>query len=76
MKTIYICIIVLGMIPILVFGQVGIGTDTPASSAMLDVTSTTMGLLVPRMNSAQRIAISSPTEGLLVYDTDIGAFYY
>jgi hypothetical protein len=64
------------MIPILVSGQVGIGTLTPASSAMLDVTSTTKGLLAPRMTSLQRNAISSPAEGLLVYDTDVGAFYY
>jgi hypothetical protein len=45
------------------------------SSAMLDVYSTSKGFLAPRMTSAQRIAISSPAEGLLVYDTDADAFY-
>lgn len=48
----------------------------PAASAMLDVTSTTSGLLIPRMTSAQRTAIAAPATGLLVYDTTIGSFYY
>lgn len=50
--------------------QLGIGTTTPAASAQLDVTSTTKGMLVPRMTAAQRIAITSPVQGLLVYQTD------
>jgi hypothetical protein len=48
----------------------------PAASAMLDVSSTTSGLLIPRMTSAQRTAIAAPATGLLVYDTTIGSFYY
>jgi len=40
------------------------------SSAMLDVKSTAKGLLIPRMTTAQRNAIASPADGLLVYDTD------
>ena len=57
--------------------QVGIGTATPNSSAALDLTSTTMGFLVPRMTTAQRTAISLPANGLMVYQTDgtVG-FYY
>jgi len=50
--------------------QVGIGTTTPNASAVLDLTSTTQGLLPPRMTQAQRSAISSPTTGLMVYQTD------
>ncbi|MFH2094316.1 MAG: hypothetical protein ABIJ16_01345 [Bacteroidota bacterium] len=46
------------------------------ASAMLDVKSVTKGMLVPRMTSAQRIAITSPATGLLVYDTTVGCFYY
>ena len=50
---------------------------TPATSAMLDITSTTKGLLTPRMTSAQRTAISSPATGLIVYQTDnTDGFYY
>ncbi len=53
------------------FAQVGIGTQSPDASAMLDVQSTTKGILVPRMTSAQRLAIpSGAPNGLLVFDTD------
>lgn len=52
--------------------NVAINNDgtTAASSAMLDVKSTTKGLLMPRMTSVQRAAIASPASGLLVFDTD------
>ena len=49
--------------------QVGIGTATPAASAKLDVSSTTQGFLPPRMNPAQRDVISSPANGLLIFNT-------
>jgi len=39
-------------------------------SAALDVSSTTKGVLISRMTTAQRIGISSPADGLMVYDTD------
>ena len=52
------------------FAQVGIGTTTPNASAALDVTSTTQGLLPPRMTKVQLEAIDSPIEGLMVYCTD------
>lgn len=47
-----------------------------AATAMLDISSTSSGLLIPRMTSAQRTAIAAPATGLLVYDTTIGSFYY
>lgn len=49
-------------------GSVGIGTVANAS-AKLDVSSTTQGLLIPRMTSTQRDAISSPAAGLIIYNT-------
>ena len=49
---------------------------TPDPSAILDVQSTNQGALFPRMTSAQRLAISSPATGLLVYDTDEDLFFY
>jgi hypothetical protein len=60
-------------------GQVAINADSsPAdSSSMLDVKSSTLGILVPRMTQAQRIAIVKPANGLLVYQTDnTSGFYY
>lgn len=56
--------------------NVGIGTTTPHSSAMLDVSSTNKGLLIPRMTSVQRSAISTPANGLMVYDTDTKSVWY
>ena len=53
--------------------QVGIGTSSPASSSILDVTSTSKGFLPPRMTLAQRDAISSPVAGLMIWCTDCGS---
>jgi hypothetical protein len=58
------------------YSQIGIGTTNPAASAMLEIQSTNQGLLTPRMTTAQRIAIASPANGLLVYDTNLASFYY
>ena len=52
------------------YAQIGINIETPDASAALDITSTTGGLLVPRMTNAQRQAISSPAAGLQVFVTD------
>ncbi|MBN8572445.1 MAG: hypothetical protein J0M05_00900 [Candidatus Kapabacteria bacterium] len=51
-------------------GNVGIGSPTDDASALLNLTSTTKGVLFPRMTQAQRLAIGSPTDGLLVYQSD------
>ena len=58
--------------------QVGINTDnsTPDASALLDIKSTDKGLLIPRMSSAQRAAISSPAAGLMVYDVTTKTYWY
>jgi hypothetical protein len=50
---------------------------TGQASSVLDVKSTSKGFLAPRMTTAQRIAVTSPAEGLLVYQTDgIRGFYF
>lgn len=49
-------------------GSIGVNT-TPDASAQFDIASTTKGFLFPRMTDAQRIAISSPAEGLLIFNT-------
>ena len=56
--------------------QVGIGTTSPASGAMLDINSTTSGLLIPRVTQTQRDAIGSPSTGLLIYQTDNTPGFY
>jgi len=58
--------------------QIGIGTNTPDNSAVLDVTSTSQGVLIPRMTQAERIGIATPATGLLMYQTDVttGFYYY
>ena len=56
--------------------NVGVGTTTPDPSAILDVESSEKGMLVPRMNTIQRLNIASPAQGLLVYDTDVDCFFY
>src|ERR1043165_3168461 len=59
-------------------GSAGIGTTTPNSSSLLDITSTAKGVLVPRMNKTQRDAIATPATGLLIYQTNStpGFYYY
>jgi len=54
-------------------GRVGIGTDSPAPSAKMEISSTVSGFLPPRMTTAQRNAISSPATGLTLYCTDCTA---
>lgn len=56
--------------------NVGIGTTTPDPSAILDVSATDKGMLVPTMNTLQRLFIQNPADGLLVYDTDIQCFFF
>ena len=59
-------------------GAAGIGTITPNASSLLDITSTTKGMLVPRMTITQRNAILTPATGLLIYQTNTtpGFYYY
>jgi hypothetical protein len=54
-------------------GNVGIGTVSP--SAPLEVSSTTGGVIMPRMTTTQMNAISSPTDGEMIYNTTANKFY-
>lgn len=59
-----------------VSAQVGIGTNTPNNSAMLEVQSSNRGILFPRMTSAQRAGIATPAAGLYVFDTNTNSLWY
>lgn len=56
--------------------QVGIGTNTPDNSAILEMQSTNKGILFPRLTSVQRLAINTPSSGLYVYDTNTKSLWY
>ena len=56
--------------------SVGIGTNQPDPSAILDLTADDKGLLIPRMSSAQRNAIVSPPIGLMIFNTSENCFNY
>ena len=61
------------------YAQIGINNENPDASAALDITSTTGGLLIPRMTNAQCQDISTPVAaGLMVYVTDLngGSFMF
>jgi hypothetical protein len=68
MRKIIFCLLIMVQCHLLTAQSVGIGTTTPDASAQLDVSSTTKGFLIPRMTTAQRNAIVSPSQGLTVYD--------
>jgi hypothetical protein len=75
--TLAICM--LAILNQVTFAQVGISSTsiTADASAMLEVRSTTSGLLIPRMTTAQRDAIAAPVAtGLLIYNTTTNAFNY
>ena len=53
-------------------GTVAIGTTNPSSAAALDITSTSQGLLLPRLTYVQKTAITSPVAGLVLWCSDCG----
>lgn len=56
--------------------QVGVGTNSPKASAILDVESTSKGFLPPRMTTAQRDNIVSPEPGLTIYNTTMNCLQW
>lgn len=56
--------------------QVGIGTTTPDDSSILEIESTEKGVLIPRVTTAQRNAINSPENSLMVYNTTTNNYEY
>jgi hypothetical protein len=78
MKKYLICIYVSLVVLLTNAQSVAINTDgSPANnSSILDIKSSSKGILVPRMTTVQRNAIASPANGLLVYDTNSNSFWF
>ncbi len=76
MKKIFI-IICISFSVIKTYSQnVGIGTTSPNAAAQIDISSTTKGVLIPRMTEAEKNAVASPPQGLLVFNTSSNSFQY
>jgi uncharacterized protein (TIGR02145 family) len=78
MKTQLIIFISIMFITITTMAQVAINTDgsTPNGSALLDLKSNKLGLLFPRMTSAERDVIVTPADGLVIFNTTTGGLEY
>lgn len=78
MKTSFVWMVVIFFIACQVKAQVGINNDgsQPDPSAMLDVKSTSKGILIPRMTTEQMNGIITPPEGLIVYNITSNTLYW
>jgi hypothetical protein len=77
MKNTFIILFSFCVLP--VFSQLGAGTTSPSPRAILDLTATDKGFLLPRMTSTQRIAIlpnDTTDKGLQVFDTDTNSIWF
>src|SRR3954462_957205 len=78
MKKIHFLLALIMMVNAVLYGQnLAINTDGSKAdpNAIVDIKSTTKGLLIPRMHTASRLLIPH-TNGLMVYDTDTKSFWY
>jgi hypothetical protein len=80
MKNILVLLFICCLTSIAAAQQTAINTTGASAdaSAILDISSNTQGLLIPRMTDVQRTAIATPATGLLVYQTTApqGFYYY
>lgn len=68
----YLILIIISLMPVGLWAQIGINTETPHVSSVLDIDTynNDKGLLLPRMTNSQKLAIVNPEPSLMVYDTD------
>lgn len=77
MKRILLLTVLISLIlPCFAQSNVGIGTTMPHASSLLELNSTSKGMLSPRMSTLERNAIAGPATGLLVFDTNFHSFWY
>ena len=77
-KILLSLLLAIGSTIVLYSQSVGINIDgsTPHTSSILDIKSSTKGLLIPRMTTIQRSAIPAPATGLMVFDTNTNSYWY
>ena len=63
-------------IPKMLIAQVAIGTTNPDESSILDITSETQGVLLPRMTTNQMNTIATPAKGLTIFNTQTNTYYF
>src|SRR6056297_261469 len=78
MKNITIILLIIGMYSTLSYGQVAINEDDsdPNATAVLDIKSTTKGVLFPNLSQSQRDTLHSPAKGLIIFNRTVGYFNY
>ncbi|MBL0152816.1 MAG: hypothetical protein IPP93_04755 [Chitinophagaceae bacterium] len=76
MKRLIFFLLSLPLWQVLIAQSVGVGTNTPNNSAQLDISSTSKGVLVPRLTEAEKVAIPSPATGLLIFNSSTNSFQY
>lgn len=69
-KSLLISLLVL--LSIVSNAQIGIGTNSPDASSILDLSSTTKGLLLPRMTTAEKLLLVNPAVGLTIFNISSG----
>jgi hypothetical protein len=75
MHKLYLLIAVLISSNVFAQNNIGIGTQAPDPTSILDLTSTSQGFLAPRLTTTQRLSIASPAQGLLVFDVTVGCYF-
>ena len=75
-KIILTPVLVLATVFLSMAQNVGIGTNTPAASAALEIKASNKGLLIPRTSTASRTGIASPAKGLMLYDTTTSSLWF
>jgi N-acetylneuraminic acid mutarotase len=76
MRTVVIAFGLVCLMGAILAQNVGIGTSTPDPSARLDVSDNQRGILIPRLTTNERNAITTPAHSLLIYNTDCNEYQY
>jgi|GEM_PF-4789997 len=76
MRTVVIIFGLVCLTGVILAQRVGIGTSTPDPSARLEVWDTLRGILIPRLTTAERNAITTPAHSLLIYNIDCKEYQY